>query len=73
MWIGSYPADELGREVAAAGHPRKLFTNPATSGVFYCLLKNGKAETAYCSGQQQHRLLVWLLAIYSGSLESVAP
>ena len=26
---------------------------PATSGVFYCLLKSSKAETAYCSGHQQ--------------------
>ena len=30
-------------------------TFPATSGVSYCLLNSSKAETAYCSGQQQHK------------------
>ena len=30
-----------------------LFASPATSGVFYCLLNSSKAETAYCSWQQQ--------------------
>jgi hypothetical protein len=28
---------------------------PTTSGVFYCLLNSSKAETAYCSGHQQHK------------------
>ena len=28
---------------------------PATSGVFYCLLNSSKAETAYCSSQQQRK------------------
>ena len=45
MWIGSYPADELGREVVAAGHP----------GGSICLDDMACLEDEQMKGQRQSK------------------